>query len=63
MTEDEISAPIIGYNIIEHLVSNYKEKLNLPKSLVEMIASLSSEERAETMVNLIQKGEEESESE
>ena len=33
VTEDEISAPIIGYNIIEHLVSNYSDQMDLPKSL------------------------------
>ena len=61
VTEEEISAPIIGYNIIAHLVSNFKEQLNLPKSLLHMITSLASEKSAETMVNLIQRGEEESE--
>ena len=61
VTEDKMSAPIIGYNIIEHLVTNFKEQLDLPKSLLNMIASVSSEEKAETVVNLIQKGEEESE--
>ena len=61
VTGEEISAPIIGYNIIAHLVGNFKEQLNLPKSLVEMITSLSSEKSAETMVNLIERGEEESE--
>ena len=49
VTSDEISCPIIGYNIIEHLVTNFKDKLNLSESLVNVIGSLSPE-------NLIQKG-------
>ena len=55
VTSDEISDPIIGYNTIEHLVLNFKDKLNLPKSLVNAITCLNPE-KAETIVNLIQKG-------
>ena len=52
VTSDEISCPIIGYNIIEHLVTNFKDKLNLSESLVNVIGSLSPE-KADSMVNLI----------
>ena len=60
VTSDEISCPIIGYNIIEHLVTNFKNKLNLSESLVNVMGSLSTE-KADRMVNLIQKGGEVSE--
>ena len=49
------SSTIIGYNIIEHLVTNFNDKLNLSESLVNVIGSLSPE-KADGMVNLIQKG-------
>ena len=55
VTSDEISCPVIGYNIIEHLVTNFKDKLKLTESLVNIIGSLLPE-KADGMVNLIQKG-------
>ena len=55
VSADELSDPIIGYNAIEHLVLNYKGKLNLPESLMNAMACLNLE-KAESMVNLIQEG-------
>ena len=60
ITADDISGPIIGYNTIEHLVTNFKENLNVSESLVNVIGSLSSE-KTESMVNLIERGDEISE--
>ena len=50
VTKDKISNPIIGYNTIEHLVTNYKNQINLPESLKNMIEDLS----AEAVVNVIE---------
>ena len=55
VTSDKISNPIIGYNTIEHLVKNFKDKIDLSSSLVKVIGNLSSE-KAENMVNLVEKG-------
>ena len=55
ITSDNLVNTIIGYNTIEHLVTNFKEKIDLPSSLTKVIGSLS-EKNAESMVNLVQLG-------
>ena len=47
---------ITWYNTIEHLVKNYRDTLNLPESLCNLVDSLQSLEKAEVVVNLIEKG-------
>ena len=59
VTSQEMSSPIIGYNTIEHLVTNFKDKINLSESLTK-VYSLSPE-KVGSMVNLIEKGGEVSE--
>ena len=53
VTSQEMSSPIIGYNTIEHLVKNFREKMDLSESLCGLVDCLSSIEKAEAMVNLI----------
>ena len=55
VTSQEISSPIIGYNTIEHLVKNFRDKMNLSESLCSLVDCLSSD-KADAMVNLIEKG-------
>ena len=55
VTTELISKPIVGYNTIEHVVTNFKDEINLPSSLVGVIRSLS-DENAENMVNLLEAG-------
>ena len=55
VTSDEIANTIIGYNIIEHLVVNFGDKIDLSASLTKVIRSLSIS-NAENMVNLVQMG-------
>ena len=55
VTSEEISDPIIGYNIIEYLVTNFKDKVDLPTSLTKVIGSLSVDS-AKSMINLVEKG-------
>ena len=52
VTSEDISSPIIGYNTIEHLVSNFKDKIDLSKSLANVYDV--SVNTVESMVNLIQ---------
>ena len=59
VTSQEMSCPIIGYNTIEHLVTNFKDKINLSESLVQVYEM--SSEKVGSMVNLIEKGGEVSE--
>ena len=56
VTSQQMSSPIIGYNTIEYLVKNYREKMNLSESMCNLVDCLSSTEKAEVMVNLIEKG-------
>jgi hypothetical protein len=56
VTSQEISSPIIGYNTIEHLVKNFRHQMNLSESLCDLVETLSSCEKANAMVNLIEKG-------
>ena len=55
VTEESISKPILGYNTIEHLITNFKDVINLSASLVSVIGGLSAE-KVETMVNLVETG-------
>ena len=41
VTSENISSPIIGYNTIEHFVTNFKNKIDLPVALSKVIGSLS----------------------
>ena len=56
VTSQELSSPIIGYNTIEHLVRNYRKEMNLSESLCKFVDSLTSLDKAEVVVNLIEKG-------
>ena len=40
VTSDTIANTIIGYNTIEHLVTNFKDELNLSLSLTKIIGRL-----------------------
>ena len=55
VTSESISKPIIGYNTIEHFVTNFENEFDLSSSLVKVIRNLSNE-NAENMVNLISAG-------
>ena len=55
VTSQELSSPIIGYNTIEHLVKNFRDKMDLPKSLCTLVDCLSTE-KADAMVNIIEEG-------
>ncbi len=56
VTSQELSSPIIGYNTIEHLVKNYRNEMNMSESLCNFVDSLQSLDKAEVVVNLIDKG-------
>ena len=60
VTSENVSKPIIGYNIIEHFVTRCKSDFDVPNSLVKIIKNLTLE-KAESMVNVIESGEEISE--
>ena len=53
VTDDEISRPILGYNTIEYLVTNFKDSVDLPQSMVQMFGGLAPE-NGEAMVNLVE---------
>ena len=55
VTSEKISNPIIGYNTIEHPVNNFKDKVDLSSSLVKIMGNLLRE-KAESMVNLVERG-------
>ena len=57
ITSEDISNPIIGYNTIEHLIANFKDKMNLPLSLTKVVGSLTID-TAINMVELVEKGRE-----
>ena len=57
VTADQLSNTIIGYNTIEHLATNFREQLDMSKTLSRVIVPLS-EENGESMVNLLQAGSE-----
>ena len=54
VTKEKITNPIIGYNIIEHLVLNFKAGTNLLPSMVKILPCLSVE-NAQSMVLTIEK--------
>ena len=56
ISSQEISSPIIGYNTIEHLVRNFRNKINVSESLCELVECLASSEKADAMVQLIEEG-------
>ena len=56
VTSQQISCPIIGYNTIDHLVKNFRSKINLPESLCTLVDCLTLSKKAEAMVNLIEEG-------
>ena len=55
LTSENISNPIIGYNTIEHFVNNFKETIDIPVSLSQVIGSLSVSSAA-SMVNIVEEG-------
>ena len=55
ITSENISKPILGYNIIEYFVTNFKDEYDVPSSLVNILKSLTTE-NAVCMVNLIEAG-------
>ena len=55
VTSAKISNPIIGYNTIEHLVTHFKEKIDLSSSLMKVIGNFSNE-KVENMVHLLEMG-------
>ena len=57
VTGDRLANTIIGYNTIEYLATNFRDQLDLLKELPKVIDSLS-DENAENIVNLLQKGSE-----
>ena len=54
VTEDNLANTIIGYNTIEHLVTNFADEIDLPVSLTTVFGT--SLKNAENMVNLVQMG-------
>ena len=57
VTGDRLANTIIGYNTIEHLATNFREQLDMSKTLPQVIVPLS-DENGESMVNLLQAGSE-----
>ena len=55
VTDEELSQPIIGYNTIEHLVSNYSHVINLPASMVSLFGT-QLKDRPEVLVNIVETG-------
>ena len=55
VTSENISRPIIGYNIIEYLVNDCKDQVDLSSSLVRVVRSLT-DENVESMFNIINGG-------
>ena len=55
VTDGPVSKPILGYNTIEHLITNYKDVVDLPKSLINIIRGISLE-NVGSMVNLVETG-------
>ena len=55
VTDEEMSQPILGYNTIEHIVSNFGNVLNLPASMVSLFGSQLTD-RPEVLVNVVEAG-------
>lgn len=53
VTDDEISRPILGYNTIEYLITNFKNDIDLPASMTEIFGGLLPED-SETVVGLVE---------
>ena len=56
VTSENISRTILGYNVIEYFVTNFKDIVDIPSSLVDMLSNLTLR-KAEKVVNLIEAGE------
>ena len=57
VTGDKLANTIIGYNTIEYLATNFREELDMAKTLPKVIVPLS-EANGESMVNLLQESSE-----
>ena len=55
VTDEPLSQPILGYNTIEYLVSNFGNVLNLPASMVSLFGSQLTD-RPEVLVNVVESG-------
>ena len=55
VTDDPLSQPILGYNTIEYLVSNFGNVVNLPESMVSLFGSQLTD-RPEVLVNVVETG-------
>ena len=55
VTDEELSQPIVGYNTIEYLVSNFGHVINLPASMVSLFGT-QLKDRPEVLVNVVEAG-------
>ena len=55
VTDEELSQPILGYNTIEYLVSNFGHVVNLPASMVSLFGTQLTD-RPEVLVNVVEAG-------
>ena len=55
VTDEELSQPILGYNTIEYLVSNFGNVINLPASMVSLFGT-QLKDRPEILVNIVEAG-------
>ena len=55
VTDEPLSQPILGYNTIEYLVSNFSHVVNLPASMVSLFGNQLTD-RPEVLVNLVEAG-------
>ena len=55
VTDEPLSQPILGYNTIEYLVSNFGHRINLPASMVSLFGNQLTD-RPEVLVNIVEAG-------
>ena len=55
VTDEPLSQPILGYNTIEYLVSNFGEMINLPASMVSLFGTQLTD-RPEVLVSIVEAG-------
>ena len=55
VTDESLSQPILGYNTIEYLVSNFGSSINLPASMVSLFGNQLTD-RPEVLVNVVESG-------
>ncbi len=55
VTDEPLSQPILGYNTIEYLVSNFGNSIDLPASMVSLFGS-QLKDRPEVLVNIVEAG-------